>query len=407
MNTSKPPLWTKNFILISLTCYFLVFIHFLTVSTVAIYSIEEFNASESIAGLASSIFFFGLIIARLLAGKYLNVIGRKKITYIGLSLTFLLSILYIPVTQLELFIFLRFLNGFLIGFALTTLQTAVIDIIPMERQGEGLSYFSINYILGTATGPFIGILIVQHGHMYGIFILSAIVAIISLILAFFTKIPEVKVTKEQLDMMKGFQLKNFIEGKALPIAILMGCIAFSYSSVTTFLSTYSVEIQLMSAASAFFIVFSVFNLISRPINGKLFDTKGANIVMYPSIVLFALGFFIIGLAQSGFVLLLGAAIMGVGYGNLHTSSLAIAIKRTPRYRAGLANSTFFIIVECGVGIGPFILGYLISTLGYRSMFLAIAGFVMCCLFLYYLVHGNKKESEQGISEDARASSVSR
>lgn len=398
MQTSKPHLWTHKFILIMITSYFLVFSYFLSMSTLAIYAIDEFNASESDAGLAASIFVLGLVVARLFGGKYIEIIGRQKLAYIGLIFNFLIALLYLLVTNLDLFIFVRFMNGIAVGLVLTALQTAVIDIIPTERQGEGLSYYTLNFILGTATGPLIGIIIIQNANMNTIFIVSALVAIISLILAMISRIPEAEISKEQLEEMKGFHLKNFVEVKALPIAILMGFIAFSYSSVTTFLTAYSLEIQLMSAASMFFIVFSVMNFISRPICGKLFDTKGANIVMYPSLVLFAIGFLFVSQAQYGFILLIGAALIGLGYGNINTSALAIAIKRTPRYRAGLANSTFFMVVETGLGIGPFILGYLIPILGYRHLYLVLAIFSLFCVVLYYLVHGNRKEMNRQVSQ---------
>jgi MFS family permease len=197
--------------------------------------------------------------------------------------------------------------------------------------------------------------------------------------------------KKQLAAMQGFKWKNIFEVKALPISIIMAIMGFSFSSILTFLTAYTREINLIDAASFFFIVYAVFILISRPFTGRLLDNKGANLVIYPSLIIFALGLVLLSQAHYGFTLLLAGAIIGLGYGTFFSCSQAIAVKESPRHRVGLATSTFFICVDGGVGIGPFLLGYTIPILGFRGLYAALAVVVYACIFLYYLLHG-KKES---------------
>ncbi|WP_419887246.1 hypothetical protein ACN6MT_17345 [Neobacillus niacini] len=73
MDKSKPPLWTKDFILITLTSFFISVMYFLLLTTITPYVIEKFNATESKAGLASSIYVLGILLSRLFVGKYLEV----------------------------------------------------------------------------------------------------------------------------------------------------------------------------------------------------------------------------------------------------------------------------------------------------------------------------------------------
>ncbi|MGL5271743.1 MAG: MFS transporter, partial [Selenomonadaceae bacterium] len=91
---SKVNLWTKDFSLIfaMMLCISLVF--YLLMTAMTTYAIEQFNASQSQAGLASGIFVLGGLIARLLAGTYMEVIGRKNLLYGSLALFFMAALLY-------------------------------------------------------------------------------------------------------------------------------------------------------------------------------------------------------------------------------------------------------------------------------------------------------------------------
>jgi hypothetical protein len=59
---------------------------------------------------------------------------------------------------------------------------------------------------------------------------------------------------------------------------------------------------------------------------------------------------------------------------------------------GLATSTFFMFLDAGVGIGPFLLGLLIPFTGYKGMYIAMAAVLSACLLFYYLLHGKKAMS---------------
>jgi len=80
-------------------------------------------------------------------------------------------------------------------------------------------------------------------------------------------------------------------------------------------------------------------------------------------------------------------LIGLGFGVVQSSGQAISVKVTPRHRLGLANSTYFIFLDLGTGIGPFILGLFIPYTGYRGMYIGMAIVTFACMFLYYLLHG--------------------
>jgi MFS family permease len=129
----------------SMTTTFLVFLTFyLLMTTLTVYSIEQFNASQTQAGLASSIFVIGALLARIVIGKYIEVIGRKKLLYGSLILFLISSIMYFLADNLSLLLIVRFVHGAAFCVASTTMATAVMSIIPNERLDEGTSYYSLS-----------------------------------------------------------------------------------------------------------------------------------------------------------------------------------------------------------------------------------------------------------------------
>jgi len=266
--------------------------------------------------------------------------------------------------------------------------TAAMDLIPSERRGEGTSYFSLSPTAAMALGPFIGLFIVQHAEFDMIFVACTFFSVVSIITALFVKVPEAQITADQILAMKqGFKLHDFLEKKAVPISIIMILMGISYSGILSFLNSYAIEIKLEDSAGVFFSVYAVFLFISRPFTGKLLDHKGDNIVVYPALVLFSLSLILLSQAYNGLILLLAGALVALGFGTMMSCGQAIAVKESPKHRVGLATSTFFICVDGGLGIGPFIAGTIIPIIGFRGMYLTMAGVVILSIILYYFVHG--------------------
>lgn len=396
----KPKLWTKDFLIDATTNLFVYLAYYLLMVTITVYAIDNLHASPSEAGLAAGIFIIGSLVARIFAGRAIEQIGRKKMLYIGLFFYLITTLLYFGAHSLTFLIIIRFFHGAGFGISATATGTIVASIIPGERRGEGISYYAMSATLASAIGPFLGMFLNQQGSFNGILILSIILLAVSFVAAFFLKVPEAELTKEQLSKMKEFKLSNFFEVKALPIAIVSVFIGLTFSSILSFLSSYTREINLVDAGGFFFIVYAASIILSRLLTGSWFDRKGENFVMYPSFLLFAAGLAILSQVHQGFFLLLAGVFIGLGYGTFLSSAQAICIKVAPRHRMGLATSTFFSFIDGGVGIGPFFLGLMVPTIGFRGLYECMAVLAFACIFLYYFLHGRnaKKSGAQSLSE---------
>lgn len=384
---SKAKLWTKDFIIITLTAFLVFLTFYLLMTTMTLYAIEQFNASQTTAGLAASIFVIGSLFARLLAGKYIDVIGRRKLLYASLIVFFIACLLYFTANNFALLLTIRFVHGLAFGVVTTVMGTAVMSIIPISRRGEGTSYFSLSTPLATAIGPFLGILITQHADFNWIFATCTVFAMINIIVMLFANIPEMPLSPEQIQEMRGFRLQDFFEKTAVPMSAIIFILGITYASVLSYLSPFSIEAKLTGAASIFFIVYAVFLLGSRPFTGKLLDARGENIIIYPALILFTIGLVCLGQSYGSIMLLTASALIALGFGNTISCSQVAVVNLAPQHRIGLATSTFYMAMDAGIGVGPIVIGGILPHVGYRGMYEVMAVLVFITIIIYYFVHG--------------------
>lgn len=393
---TKSKLWTKDFIIITVTSFLVMLTFYLLMTTLTLYAIDQFHASQTAAGFAASIFVIGSLLLRIVSGKYIDVIGRKKLLYSSLVLFLIACLLYFTVSHFAVLLLVRLIHGAAFGIASTVLATAVMSIIPAERRGEGTGYYSLSTPLATAIGPFLGIFITQHADFNMIFAVCSAFSFISLIVMLFAEIREVPLTEDQRAQLKGFRLKDFFETSTLPIASIIFILGIAYASVLTYISPYAMEIHLTSAASIFFIIYAVFLLGSRPFTGKLLDRKGDNIVIYPALVLYGAGLVCLSESYSSFFMLFAGALIALGFGNMVSCSQAVVVNKAPRHRIGLATSTFYIAMDAGIGVGPLIIGFILPIFGFRGMYMTMAVLVFITIIIYYFVHGKNTGSKKSI-----------
>jgi MFS family permease len=406
----KPKLWTKDFITISSAHFFIFLTFYSLMVTFTVYTMNRFHASQSLAGLAASIFVLGAVLVRPVAGKTIDNIGHKKMLIISLILFLLFSISYRYASELWMLFLIRLFHGITFGISTTATGAIAAAVIPNERRGEGTGYFSMSMNLAMAFGPFIGLIITQNFDHSTIFITAIIFSIIAIVAALASSTPKNMQPPQQVAANTTLKLSDFFEKAAIPISLLMGFSGFIYSSVLTFLTSYAGEINLMTAASFFFVVYAVALIASRPFTGIWFDKYGDNFIIYPSIILFTCGYLLLSLAQISIVLLLAGALIGIGVGTFQSSTQAIAVKKAPQHRISLATSTYFTFYDLGIGIGPFLLGFIIPFTGFRGLYALMTILSLVCLVLYYFIHGKsalKRRNNHNVPQQANDSAKKR
>lgn len=384
-NQIKKPIWTKDFIFNFVISFFIFLSMYLLLVTVGGYSKETFHVPDSLAGLASGLFIVGSLLGRFMTGKYINILGTKRILIFGGILLVITNGLYlVSASSFTLLLIVRILNGVASGVASTATGTIAAFITPAERRSEGISMYSLSMVLGTAIGPFIGLLLYQHMPMSVLFFICTVLIVVAFVMSLFMKVETPVMPKTS--SKQGFKITDFFSVHALPIAIVVIIVSIAYSSVLSFIQFFAEENQLVDAASFFFVVYAIAILLTRPFTGRIMDQRGENIVTIPAFISLILGLFLISIAHNGVVLLLAGAFVGLGFGNLQSIFQALVVKVSPIEKMGLATSTYFIGLDFGLGFGPYVLGNFTHTIGYSGLYLAMAVVALIGLVAYYFLH---------------------
>lgn len=397
MNNTSTPLWTRNFILVSAINFQLVLIFYLLVIVIVGYSVAELGATTAQAGLVSGLFIIGTLIGRFLVGKFLEKFGHRSTLITGLVGFLLFSGLYFLKLDIGMLLIVRFMHGFMMGIASTVLGTIIAQIIPAERRGEGIGYYSLSSTVGTAIGPFLAIWMMLHLGYNSIFAVSSLIALSCVIFGLNILVPKIQVPSKiittQVDLKKPSWISQFIEMKALSISIIMLFASICYSGVLSFISFYAKEINLVETASVFFLMYAFAIMISRPFTGPLLDRMGENIIMYPAFVIMAIGLFLLSQANSSWMMLLSAGLLGLGYGNVQSVCQTVAVKSVSIERMGFATSTFFIFLDAGLGFGPYFIGIALDYIGYSQLYLYSSIGACLCIVFYFVLHGRFAKSK--------------
>lgn len=393
MSSSK--IWTKDFSINCAICFFINLAYYMTMVIIADYTATVLHSSLAEAGLACGVFILGSLFSRLFMGNSIEKIGLKRSLYIGLTIFLISSLINVFISTLYPLYIVRFLQG--IGFGLTSSTTGVImaHIVPPTRRGEGTSYYTMFVTLGTAVGPFAGLYLYQNGSIQNNLLIGIVILIISLIGAYFLSVPKIEYTNTD-DNHSFFSIQNFIEKTAVPMALVTFFVDLGFAAILGFMASFAKESGLLEGSKYFFLIYAFFTVFSRPFTGRWFDSRGANTVMYPSFIIFALSLLLMSQSTTNWMLLLAAVGVGLGFGTYMSCSQAIIISVAPLQRMGLATSTFFVFMDLSIGIGPFFLGYIVPFVHFRGMYMILAVVLVCCCVLYYFVHGRKctmKEKE--------------
>ena len=395
-STPQPPqrLWSRNFILTFTTNLFLSLVFYLLVTAMALYAVNEFQASEVMSGLAVSAFVLGAVVARLFSGQAMEFIGRKRLLICALALFLVASALYLAADSLGLLVAVRFVHGLGFGAASTVLATAVQGMIPPHRRGEGTGWFGTSMNFGAAIGPMLAFQLTDRFGFDSLFIVCTGFAVIGLLAGFLVQLPAVQ--RHGNGSRHRFSLRSLISVPVLPVALVMLMAGLAYSGILAFLNGYAQEQGIgPTVTSLFFVVYAAVLLASRFIVGPAQDRYGDNAVVFPLLVLFVAGLAVLALWPTTVGILLSAGLCALGFGSTLTSLQTVAATLVPPFQIGVATSTFFLLLDVGTGLGPVLLGALLPATGFSGMYLLLSGFVALALVAYWFAHGRRAGERAG------------
>ena len=368
-------LWTKSYIMLTIKALLLFSGFYLLMPTLPMF-IKQLGGSESQIGFIIGVFTISAVIVRPIIGGLMDRYGRRVFIIIGLIFFAITMYFYDWVTGITFLIVLRILHGVSWAIATTSIGTAVTDVIPSSRRGEGMGWYGLAMTLGMALGPILGLWVAKSFSFHYLFLVCTALAFIASILSFFTKIPAVEhIQKKPI---------SFFEKSVLPISIVTFFLSLTFGGITTFLPLFAAKMQVN--VGAFFLIYAITLIITRPITGKISDKYGEGVIIVPAIFIMIIALLVLALTKGTIGLVITAILYGIGFGSAQPALQVATLRLASPDKKGVANATFFTAFDLGIGLGSIILGFILQLIGYQMLFVvcAASGFISLLIFILFV-----------------------
>ncbi|MDP4099039.1 MFS transporter [Paenibacillus sp. P96] len=376
-------IWTKSFIQMTLSMLMLFMGFYLLLPTLPLF-IKEIGGNEAQIGAAAGAFTITAVLFRPLVGGLLDRYGRRPFM-LGGFLVFILSMyLYDWVGGLLSLFALRVLHGASWAFTTTAVSTSVTDVIPESRRGEGMGWFGMAMTLAMATGPMLGVWMLDNGSFHALFLAATGLSVVAFLLVAPVRIPfQPKKAGGKIEMF---------DKSVLPVTVCLFFLAVAYGGITTFLPLFSESIQVNPGT--FFLVYAISLTLVRPIAGKLSDRIGERYVIVPALIVTILSLVILSFAGGLLSVMIAAVLYGIGFGAAQPALQVLNLRLVPPHKKGVANASFMTAFDLGIGLGAIILGWVSQLMGYSVLFAVCAASVAVSVLLFIIMQSLKSGKQK-------------
>ncbi|MFP3668462.1 MFS transporter [Priestia sp. SIMBA_032] len=364
-------LWTKSFILMIMGLLFLFVAFYMLYPTLPLF-IKQMGGNESQVGLAMGAFMLSSVIFRPFIGGLLDKFGRRPFIVSGLILFAVAMYMYNWIGGIVILMGLRILHGMSWAVSTTSVITAVTDLIPSARRGEGLGWTGMALTLAMAIGPMFGLWVTQNLSYHSLFLFAVILTAAALSLTF-----GAKMTFKPQASAKRIEI---FEKSVLPVTASVFLLFISYGGITSYVPLLADSIEANSGT--FFMVYAATLVLSRPISGKLSDRYGETFVIIPGLVMTISALIVLSFSTNLFGLIISAIMYGLGFGSAEPSLQATTIRLASPGRTGVATASFSTATDLGIGLGAIILGWVSQYTSYQVLFMVSAVSVTLSLLMF-------------------------
>lgn len=346
--------------------------------------VDTLGGSTALAGFSVSVFFVAAVVARPVAGRIVDRLGRRPVLVVAPVVVAATMAGLAVAPGIVWVLALRFVQGLAGGSFYVSAVTAETDMAPPDRRASAVARLSIAIYGAFAAGPLLGEAIIGFGQRTTFLLLSTL-PIVGLTLT--ATVPETRAggrgrwsTPEagSAGLDPGGPAAggsgSLIERTAVAPGITLATMGVGYATVTALSSLYAPAVGLDSA-SVLYGAFAVTILVLRLGAGRLADTVGHVAVMLPGMASFVAGFVAAAMAVpvgSGALALVGVVLVGVGWAVVFPAVVAWLADRVPDHRRGAALGTAVAFMDIGQGSGGYLIGGVADLAGFGVAYLVPA-----------------------------------
>ena len=348
--------------------------------------LKDLQAPPIVISLLTSFVWMGTLIGSTMWGTLADRYSRKRLLLMILMLSAVatgsLALLLPPAGVLSA-VFLRVLM--VTGIAPVTM--AIVSAVSTDdHRGRDLSYLSASRSAGSALGKIsAGFLLAYLGYRFT-FIWLALLPIGACFFLIF--LPQAGGSGGKRQSLSASLRSAGLNGLYISGALRQMGTSGAASLIFVYMATLGIPVGIMGTINAIGAATSVLGTL---VFGHLSDLVGRKAIFTFGFGISALAPMIFAFSRGGWGIALGYFILGMSFSSLYAGSTSYIGDRTPMERQGTMFGLFNSSRGIGGVIGPLIAGALTPLVGFRGMFLAMAGIA----FLGLLTVLAKTEQENG------------
>jgi MFS family permease len=359
-------IWNRMFISIFLAKTVFNMGHNMSSALMGLYA-DSLGAPATVVGMVVSLYALSAMLFRFVSAPIIDVYNKKFIVIFA-ACTMAVAFCGFSFSQtVPLLVAFRLLQGSGMAFGNACCLTMVADLLPKDKYGAGIGYFSLAQTIATALGPSTGLWLVGWLGFRSTFIINAGIMVLSALMVLQIHYP----FKKTRDLKISFN--NVIAKESLLPATVSLLMVTGSVATTAFLVLDARAKGITGNVGLFFTVSAITMLASRPLIGMLNDRFGLTMVAIPALFLNIVSFVIISFSSTLTGLLLAAFVSAFGMGGCMPALETLCMKAVTPDRRGAASCTNYIGRDLGTLIGPLIAGAIVEMFGYTAMW-RIMGF---------------------------------
>ncbi len=369
-------LWNGKFILIFCTNLLMYGVFYALNPVLPVYGGQRgFSAAD--IGIMLSIMSLTTILFRPLAGYLLDNFNRYLVFVIFLFLLCLTFFSYTLFATLTAILIIRLFTGAFWSVCGSSTVTLAGDTLPPSKIRIGINRFTLTIALGMAVGPYIGIQVQNYVSSQAMFYVLFGMALLSFILALGLRLKYPKNDK------KPFKLSSFFYKPALPFMFMMMFIMIPYGAFLVYTAVFARAKGLGDSVALFYVFMSVGLIISKFVTQKITDSGNFKLIVAISLAVLAVALYLFQFVSTPLQLFIMALALGLGYGVLQPLFQSLVTNIAPGPKRGVANATYLLSYDIGIGLGAYLMGQWQTTIGLGTGFAYVAIAYLVGAVIYY------------------------
>lgn len=372
-------IWNRRFILLFITNLLVLAAFYASIPIIPVYC-QEIGITGSKVGIVLTAMSVATILFRPVAGYLLDNFNRYHVYLIFLALFCLSFPAFLVFPVFAMLIVIRLYMGAVYSVCGSATMTLAGDVLPPTKITEGISRFAFTISIGMAVGPYVGIQVQNYLSSKASFLTVFAITVLAFICVFSCRLKYPKVKRNK------FSVKDSIYKPAFPFMFNMMFLMIPYGAVIAYSSILAQEKDLMSVLPYFYIFLVVGMLISKISTQKIIDAGKHRVLVCVSLVILILTMISYAWLSTGLHLLAAGFFFGLGYGILQPLFQSFVTGTTPVQNRGVANATYLLSYDIGIGLGSLLMGFMQESIGLTNGFAltAVAYIAGAAIYVIYV-----------------------